>query len=194
MYKNINIHETAVIDDNVIIGSETKIWHFSHILSGSNIGKNCTIGQNVMIGPNVNVGHNCKIQNNISIYSGITIEDDVFLGPSCVFTNVKTPRAFIDRSNEFHDTVIKKGASIGANATIICGISIGEYAMVGAGAIVTKDVLPYSLVIGSPAVHIGWVSKAGDRLQSDLKCKRTGAIYEEVNGNLYKKDMGKVND
>ena len=194
MYKDINIHETADIDDNVIIGSGTKIWHFSHILSGSNIGKNCTVGQNVMIGPNVNVGHNCKIQNNISIYSGITIEDDVFLGPSCVFTNVKTPRAFIDRSNEFHNTVIKKGASIGANATVICGIRIGEYAMIAAGAIVTKDVLPYSLVLGSPAKHIGWVSKTGDRLQSDLKCKRTGTTYEEVNGNLYEKEIGKKND
>ena len=194
MYKNVDIHKTAAIDSNVVIGHGTKIWHFSHILSGSSIGKDCIVGQNVMVGPDVNIGNNCKIQNNVSLYKGITIEDDVFLGPSCVFTNVKTPRAFIDRSKEFHDTVVEKGASIGANATIICGIKIGEYAMIAAGAIVTKDVASYSLVVGSPAKHIGWVSKAGDRLQSDLKCKRTGLLYEELNGNLYEKNVGKNND
>ena len=191
MYKNIDIHNTAAIDKDVAIGYGTKIWHFSHILSGSSIGKNCIIGQNVMIGPDVNVGDNCKIQNNVSLYKGITIGDDVFLGPSCVFTNVKTPRAFIDRSNEFHDTVVEQGASIGANSTIVCGVKIGEYAMVAAGAIVTKDVASYSLVLGSPAIHIGWVSKAGDRLHTDLKCKRTGTLYEELNGNLYEKKYRK---
>ena len=188
MYKNVDIHRTALIDNDVVIGLGTKVWHFSHVLSGSSIGKNCIIGQNVMIGPDVAVGHNCKIQNNVSLYKGVTIADDVFLGPSCVFTNVKTPRAFIDRSDEFNDTVVEKGASIGANATIICGIKIGEYAMIAAGAIVTKDVASYSLVVGSPAVHIGWVSKAGDRLKADLKCKRTGTLYEEINGNLYEKN------
>ena len=187
IYKNVNIHETAIIDDKVEIGQKTNIWHFSHVLPGSIIGKNCIIGQNVMIGPDVTIGDNCKIQNNVSLYKGITIENDVFLGPSCVFTNVKTPRAFIDRSNEFSNTVIKKGASIGANATIICGIEIGEYSMIAAGALVTKDVKPYSLVIGFPAIQVGWVSETGDRLGDDLKCIRTGIIYEEINGKLYKK-------
>ena len=182
-----NIHTSAFIDKGVKIGKNTKIWHFSHILYGSQIGANCIIGQNVMIGPDVEIGNNCKIQNNVSLYKGITIENDVFLGPSCVFTNVKTPRAFIDRSNEFSNTFIKKGASIGANATIICGIEIGEYSMIAAGAVVTKDVKPYSLVIGFPAIQVGWVSETGDRLGDDLKCIRTGIIYEEINGKLYKK-------
>ncbi len=186
---NNNIHETAILDEKVNIGKNTKIWHFSHILSGSKIGANCIIGQNVMIGPDVTIGNNCKIQNNVSLYKGITIENDVFLGPSCVFTNIKTPRAFVDRSDEFTNTRIKKGASIGANATIVCGVEIGEYAMIAAGAVVTKNVSPYSLVAGVPAKHIGWVSKSGDRLYEDLKCRRTGMQYEVKNGNLYEKGI-----
>lgn len=192
MINNKNIHKTAIIDKDVKIGDDTKIWHFSHIIKGSIIGNNCTIGQNVMIGPNVNIGHNCKVQNNVSIYNGITIEDDVFLGPSCVFTNVKTPRAFIDRSQEFIYTTIKKGASIGANATLVCGIEIGEFSMIAAGAVVTKNVKPYSLVIGSPAKHIGWVSKTGERLDENLICERTGIVYKEINGKLY--ESNKKND
>jgi len=185
MINNKNIHKTAIIDKNVEIGDNTKIWHFSHIIKGSIIGNNCSIGQNVMIGPNVIIGNNCKVQNNVSIYNGITIEDDVFLGPSCVFTNVKTPRAFIDRSQEFIYTTIKKGASIGANATLVCGIEVGEYSMIAAGAVVTKNVNPYSLVLGSPARHIGWVSKVGERLDEGLTCIRTGVIYKEISGKLY---------
>ena len=192
MANNKNIHNTAIIDKDVKIGLNTKVWHYSHIINGSTIGNNCVIGQNVMVGPDVNIGNNCKIQNNVSVYKGITIEDDVFLGPSCVFTNVKTPRAFIDRSQEFIATKIHKGASIGANSTIICGIEIGKYSMVAAGAVVTKNVKAYSLVVGSPAKHIGWVSKAGERLSSDMTCKRTGIEYEEINGNLYLKK--EIND
>ena len=187
MVSNVFIHETAIVSEDSKIGSATKIWQFSHIFGKSIVGNNCILGQNVMVGPDVKVGSNCKIQNNVSLYKGIIIEDNVFCGPSCVFTNVKTPRAFIDRSNEFTQTLIRKGCSIGANATIICGIELGEYSMIGAGALVTKNVEPYSLVIGSPAKHIGWVSESGERLGADLICKRTGEIYEEKNGNLYKK-------
>ncbi|MDG2267826.1 MAG: acyltransferase [Alphaproteobacteria bacterium] len=187
MVNNLFIHETAIVSEDSIIGPETKIWHFSHVFGKSVVGKNCVLGQNVMVGPEVKVGSNCKIQNNVSLYKGLILEDNVFCGPSCVFTNVKTPRAFIDRSNEFSQTLIKKGCSIGANATIICGIELGEYSMIGAGALVTKNVRPYSLVIGSPAKHIGWISESGERLGPDLICKRTGEIYEKKNGNLYKK-------
>ena len=151
MKNNYFLHETSIVDEEVKIGSGTKIWHFTHILGNSNIGKNCSIGQNVAIGPNVNIGSNCKVQNNVSVYDGVKIEDDVFLGPSCVFTNVINPRAFIERKMEFKKTLVKKGASIGANATIICGVTIGEYAVVGAGAVVTKDIEPFTVVIGNPA-------------------------------------------
>ena len=178
-------HETSIISADSNIGDNTNIWQFCHILSHSIIGKNCVIGQNVMIGPDVKIGSNCKIQNNVSIYKGITIEDNVFCGPSCVFTNVKTPRAFIDRSNEFSETVVREGSSIGANATIICGVEIGKYSMIAAGAVVTKNVKPFSLVMGFPAKHIGWVSKAGERLGKDLICKRTGKKYEERDNILY---------
>jgi len=138
-----------------------------------------------MIGPNVKIGNRCKIQNNVSLYKGIILEDNVFCGPSCVFTNVKTPRAFIDRSGEFIETFVRKGASIGANSTIICGVELGAYCMIGAGALVTKNIKPFSLVVGSPAKHIGWVSKTGDRLDDNLICKRTGQLYEQRNGFLY---------
>jgi len=178
------IHPSAIIDDGVDIGSETKVWHFSHVLSGTTIGAKCVLGQNVMMGPNVSIGDNCKVQNNVSLYAGITLEDDVFCGPSCVFTNVLTPRAFVERKDEFLPTLVKRGASIGANATIICGNTIGAYAMVGAGSVVTKDVPDYALVVGFPAKFLGWVSRSGDRLGADLTCPRTGEKYQETTGGL----------
>lgn len=184
IHKTAFIHETAVADANVAIGENTKIWHFSHVLGNSKVGARCSIGQNVSIGPDVTIGNGCKIQNNVSVYKGVTLEDDVFCGPSMVFTNVLTPRAFVERKNEFAETLVKKGATIGANATIVCGHDIGEYAMVGAGAVVTKNVPAYALVVGNPARRIGWVSKTGERLGADLVCPRTGERYEERNGQL----------
>jgi len=160
-------HESSLVDDNVKIGDDTKIWHFSHILSGSNIGTNCSFGQNCVVGPKVNIGNGVKVQNNISIYEGVEVEDDVFLGPSMVFTNVTNPRAFIIRRDEFKKTLLKKGCSIGANATIVCGVTIGEYALIGSGTVVNKDVKPYALMVGVPARQIGWVSKAGNTLKFD---------------------------
>jgi UDP-2-acetamido-3-amino-2,3-dideoxy-glucuronate N-acetyltransferase len=179
------IHPTSIISDDSKVGSGTKIWQFCHIFGKSIIGSNSILGQNVMVGPNVTIGSNCKIQNNVSLYKGITIENNVFCGPSCVFTNVKTPRAFIDRSKEFSQTVVREGSSIGANATIVCGVEIGKYSMIAAGAVVTRDVKPFSLVMGLPAKHIGWISKAGERLGKDLICTRTGKKYEEKDNNLY---------
>jgi UDP-2-acetamido-3-amino-2,3-dideoxy-glucuronate N-acetyltransferase len=160
-------HESSYVDDNVNIGDNTKIWHFSHILSGSNIGNNCSFGQNCVVGPKVNIGNGVKVQNNISIYEGVVVEDDVFLGPSMVFTNVTNPRAFIIRREEFKKTLLKKGCSIGANATIVCGVTIGEYALIGSGTVVNKDVKPFALIVGVPARQIGWVSKAGNTLKFD---------------------------
>jgi UDP-2-acetamido-3-amino-2,3-dideoxy-glucuronate N-acetyltransferase len=160
-------HESSYIDDNVTIGDDTKIWHFSHILSGSTIGTQCSFGQNCVVGPKVNIGNGVKVQNNVSIYEGVEVEDDVFLGPSMVFTNVINPRAFIVRKEEFKKTLLKKGCSIGANATIVCGVTIGEYALIGSGSVVNKDVKPYALMVGVPARQIGWVSKAGNTLKFD---------------------------
>ncbi|WP_024954302.1 acyltransferase [Sulfurospirillum arcachonense] len=160
-------HESCYVDDNVSIGDNTKIWHFSHILSGSHIGENCSFGQNCVVGPKVTIGSGVKVQNNISIYEGVEIENDVFLGPSMVFTNIINPRAFIVRRKEFKQTLLKKGCSIGANATVVCGVTIGEYALIGSGAVVNKDVKPYALVVGVPARQIGWVSKAGNTLKFD---------------------------
>jgi UDP-2-acetamido-3-amino-2,3-dideoxy-glucuronate N-acetyltransferase len=154
---------TAIIDEGAQIGVGTKIWHFSHVMSGAQIGKNCVIGQNVFVASSAVLGNNVKVQNNVSVYDGVVCEDDVFLGPSCVFTNVVNPRSFISRKNEFKPTLVKRGASIGANATIICGITIGEYAMIGAGAVVTKDVPDYALVVGNPARTVGTVDKAGTK-------------------------------
>ncbi len=171
------VHPTAIIDEDVEIGEGTRIWHFCHVLSGSRIGAHCVLGQNVMIGPNARVGNGCKIQNNVSIYEGVTLEDDVFCGPSMVFTNVLLPRAHISRKAEFKLTLVKRGASIGANATIVCGHTIGAYAMVGAGAVVTADVAPHALMIGSPARRSGWVSRSGERLGKNLVCPRTGERY-----------------
>lgn len=164
------IHESAYVDDGVEIGGGTKIWHFSHILPGARIGENCVIGQNVMIGAGVSIGNRCKIQNNVSIYPGVILEDGVFCGPSCVFTNVINPRAEIERKNEFRATQIGRGATIGANATIICGHSLGSYCLIGAGAVITKDVPDFALMIGNPGRRIGWISKAGKNLSEDLIC------------------------
>jgi UDP-2-acetamido-3-amino-2,3-dideoxy-glucuronate N-acetyltransferase len=171
------VHESAVIDDGVKIGAGTRIWHFSHVLTDSMIGENCVLGQNVMVGPRVSVGTGCKIQNNVSIFAGVTLEDDVFCGPSMVFTNVVNPRAFVERKNEFRPTLVRKGASIGANATIICGVSIGRYALIGAGALVSRDVPDHALVVGVPGRIVGWVSRTGERLGDDLICPATGERY-----------------
>ena len=167
--KSYFAHETAVIDDDCEIGSETKIWHFSHIMSHCKIGKNCNLGQNVVVSPEVVLGDNVKVQNNVSIYTGVVCEDDVFLGPSMVFTNVINPRSAIKRRNEYKRTLVKKGVSIGANATIVCGNDIGEFAFIGAGAVVVKEVLPYALVVGNPSKQIGWISEYGHRLEFDEK-------------------------
>ena len=180
------IDDTAIIDKKVVIGANTKVWHFSHIISDSVIGQNCTIGQNVMIGPKVTVGNGCKVQNNVSIYEGVELEDEVFCGPSCVFTNVYNPRAFIIRKNEIRKTLIRKGATIGANATIICGVTIGRYAMIGAGAVIRKDVPDYAVMVGVPAKHIGWVCQCGltlEVIQSDISCT-CGLRYQISNNQL----------
>ncbi|WP_456432903.1 Gfo/Idh/MocA family oxidoreductase [Thermosulfuriphilus sp.] len=173
--KGYFIHKTAVVDPGVEIGEGTKVWHFSHILRGSRIGDGCVIGQNVMIGPDVTIGRRCKIQNNVSVYKGVTLEDEVFVGPSAVFTNVINPRAFIERKDEFRPTLVRKGATIGANATVVCGVTIGEYAMVGAGAVVTRDVPPHALVVGVPARQIGWVCCCGLKLEDAYqRCSHCG--------------------
>jgi len=169
MEKEYFAHETAVIDDGCKIGKGTKIWHFSHIMTGSEIGENCNIGQNVVVSPMVKLGRNVKVQNNVSIYTGVVCDDDVFLGPSMVFTNIKNPRSEIIRKDSYETTVIEKGATIGANSTIICGIIVGRYAFIGAGAVVTKDVKPYALVVGNPAKQTGWMSEYGHKLEFNSK-------------------------
>ncbi|RXP64576.1 N-acetyltransferase [Lutibacter sp. HS1-25] len=188
--KNYFAHETAVIDENCEIGSGTKIWHFSHIMSNSKMGEKCNIGQNVVVSPGVVLGTNVKVQNNVSIYSGVICQDDVFLGPSMVFTNVINPRSAIIRKDEYKQTLVKKGASIGANATIICGNEIGEYAMIGAGAVVTKPVLPYALVVGNPSKQIGWISEYGQRLNFDENglavCIESGEKYQLTSNKVVK--------
>lgn len=174
-------HETAVIDAGCTIGEGTRIWHFSHIMAGCTLGKGCNIGQNVVISPDVVLGNNVKVQNNVSVYTGVTCEDDVFLGPSCVFTNVINPRSAVPRKEQYLKTHVGKGATIGANATVVCGHTIGEYALIGAGAVVTKDVPPYALVVGNPSQQIGWVSEYGHRLVFDEKrtavCPESGQRY-----------------
>lgn len=175
------VHPTAIIDLGCEIGEAVKIWHFSHIMSGCIIGKGCNIGQNVVVSPKVVLGENVRVQNNVSIYEGVICEDDVFLGPSMVFTNVINPRSAVSRKDEYKQTYVRKGASIGANATIVCGNEIGAYAFIGAGAVVTKSVLPYALVVGNPARHIGWMSEFGHRLEFDEKgeafCKESKERY-----------------
>ncbi len=178
-------HETAIVDDNCSIGKDTKIWHFSHIMSGCVIGESCNIGQNVVISPSVILGKNVKIQNNVSVYTGVICEDDVFLGPSMVFTNVINPRSHVNRKSEYAQTLVRKGASIGANATVVCGNEIGEYALIGAGAVITKPVKPFALVVGNPAKQIGWVSENGHKLVFNAAgmatCIETGQEYELLN-------------
>lgn len=175
-------HESSFIDEGVIVGDDTKIWHFSHILSGSNIGANCSFGQNCVVGPNVKIGSGVKVQNNVSIYEGVEVEDAVFIGPSAVFTNVTNPRAFIVRRQEFKKTLLKYGCTIGANATIVCGVTIGEYALIGSGAVINRDVKPYALMVGVPAKQIGWISRAGNRLEFDTD----GFAVDAYDGSRYK--------
>ncbi len=178
-------HETAVIDENCIINEGTKIWHFSHIMSNCTIGTGCNIGQNVVVSPKVILGNNVKVQNNVSIYTGVICEDDVFLGPSMVFTNVINPRSAVIRREEYMKTTVKKGATIGANATIVCGNDIGEFALIGAGSVVTKSVKPYALIVGNPAKQIGWISEFGHRLHFDIKgiaiCPESNEKYQLKN-------------
>ena len=184
---NYFAHPTAVIDENVKIGNESKIWHFSHIMSNSTIGIGCNIGQNVVVSPYVELGNNVKVQNNVSIYTGVVCEDNVFLGPSMVFTNILNPRSAIVRRDAYDKTLVKKGASIGANATIICGNSIGEYALIGAGTVVTKSVKPYALVVGNPGKQIGWVSEYGHRLEfvsGKATCPESLKSYELKNDSV----------
>lgn len=186
-------HESAIIDDGAQIGSGTRVWHFVHICGGARIGHNCSLGQNVFVGNQVQLGNNCKVQNNVSIYDNVTLEDDVFCGPSMVFTNVYNPRSFIERKMEYRDTLVRRGATLGANCTIICGVTVGAYAFVAAGAVVNRDVPNYALVAGVPARHLGWMSEFGERLDLPLMgegiahCPHTGATYR-----LYRDQLSKV--
>ena len=183
MNKGYKVHESAIVDDGAEIGSGTRIWHFVHV-NGAVIGKNCSLGQNVYVGNKVSIGNNVKIQNNVSVYDDVHLDDDVFCGPSMVFTNVYNPRSFIERKTEYRSTLVKKGATLGANSTIICGITIGEYALIGAGALVNKDVPPFALMVGVPAKQIGWISKYGEQLDLPLEgrtragCPNTGDTYQ----------------
>ena len=190
MGKGYFAHETAVVDDGCTIGDGTKIWHFSHIMPNCSIGEKCNIGQNVVISPEVVLGKNVKVQNNVSIYTGVVCEDDVFLGPSMVFTNIVNPRSAVIRRDQYVRTVVKKGATIGANATIVCGHDIGAFSFIGAGAVVTKEVLPYALVVGNPAKQIGWMSEYGHRLEFDnagtAVCPESGKRYELKDGMVRK--------
>jgi len=188
MREDFYCHETSIIDENVKIGAKTKIWHFSHIMSNSKIGKGCNIGQNVVIAPEVIIGNNVKVQNNVSIYTGVICEDDVFLGPSMVFTNIINPRSAVIRKSQYQKTLVKKGASIGANATILCGNTIGCYAFVGAGAVVTKEIPDHALVVGNPARQTGWVSEYGHLLEFNKEgiaiCKESNQEYLLENNNV----------
>jgi len=190
MEKDFFAHETAVIDEGSKIGKGTKIWHFSHIMNGAEVGENCNIGQNVVVSPGVRLGRNVKVQNNVSIYTGVICEDDVFLGPSMVFTNIINPRSAVIRKEQYVKTLVEKGASIGANSTIICGNKIGKYAFIGAGAVVTKDVKPYALVIGNPASQTGWMSEFGHKLSFNnsgiATCPESGERYRLESGNVSK--------
>ena len=185
--KDYFCHESSYIDENVSIGEGTKIWHFCHILPGTKIGVNCSFGQNVMAGPDVTIGNGCKIQNNVALYKGVILEDNVFCGPSMVFTNVSTPRSEVNRQKEFSETIVRKGATIGANATIVCGNELGEYCFIAAGAVITKNVKPHALMAGVPAKQVGWVAHSGEILRKDLQCPRTGSKYKIVLGELKRK-------
>jgi len=187
------IHKTSIVDDNSHIGTGTKIWHFTHVLSGTTIGENCNIGQNVVVGPDVKIGKGCKIQNNVSVYKGVTLEDGVFCGPSMVFTNIFNPRAEIRKMGQVRPTLVKKGTTIGANATVICGATLGRYAFVGAGSVVTRSVKDHALVAGNPARQIGWACQCGERLPDDLMCSSCGNLYEEAVDGLRQKEQGEKN-
>lgn len=179
-FDGVFIHESAYVDEPTRIGRGTKIWHFAHVLKDCDIGENCSLGQNVMVGPAVKIGRGCKIQNNVSLYNCVELMDDVFCGPSCVFTNVNNPRAAVERKNEFARTLVKTGASIGANATIVCGHTLGAYCFIAAGAVVTHDVPDFAMMAGVPARRIGWVSRLGRKLGPDLVCPDDGSRYQEV--------------
>lgn len=190
IHKKAFIDEMAIVDEGCEVGSGTRVWHFSHLITGCRIGENCSLGQNVMVGKDVIVGNNVKVQNNVSIYEAVVVEDDVFIGPSAVFTNVINPRATVSRKHEYRPTILRKGSTIGANATILCGIEIGAYAFVGAGAVVTSSVKPYSLVIGNPARHEGWISENGHRLRfrpdGIAVCPESGSEYVFSEGRIVK--------
>ena len=188
MNQEYTAHQTAVIDEGCVIGKGTRIWHFSHVMAGCRIGENCNLGQNVVVSPDVVLGNNVKVQNNVSIYTGVICEDDVFLGPSMVFTNVTNPRSAVNRRGQYAATLVKKGATIGANATVVCGHNIGEYALIGAGAVITKDIAPYALVVGNPSRQIGWVSEYGHRLNFD----GNGIALCPESNQKYKLEDGKV--
>ncbi|MDC1176197.1 acyltransferase [Candidatus Pelagibacter sp.] len=189
--KDIFVHESSYVDDNVTIGIGTKIWHFSHVLNDCKIGENCSFGQNVVIGPKVKIGNHVKIQNNVSVYEGVTLEDEVFCGPSCVFTNVYNPRSKIIRKSEYRKTLVQKGATLGANCTIICGVTIGKFSFIGGGAVINKDVPDYALMIGVPAKQVGWMSEYGEKLDLPLRgnseaiCKYTNQKYQLKDGSVF---------
>lgn len=181
------VHESSFVDDGAVVGEGTKIWHFCHVMPGAVIGERCSLGQNVVVMPGTRIGNNVKIQNNVSIYEGVTLEDDVFCGPSCVFTNVTNPRSHVSRKSEYAPTLVRKGASIGANATVVCGVTLGRYAFIGAGAVVTSDVPAYGLMVGVPARRVGWMCHCGERLHFDAgeaECERCGSSYREDAGQL----------
>lgn len=183
-------HETAIVDAGATIGANTRIWHWVHVSSGATIGEQCSLGQNVYVGNRVVIGNNVKIQNNVSVYDNVTLEDDVFCGPSMVFTNVYNPRSAVTRKDEYRDTVVKRGATLGANCTIVCGVTIGEYAFIGAGAVVNKNVKPYALMVGVPAKQIGWMSEFGEQLKLPLsgsgetRCDKTNSVYMLINSTV----------
>jgi UDP-2-acetamido-3-amino-2,3-dideoxy-glucuronate N-acetyltransferase len=193
-YKDVLIHETSYVDENVTIGQGTKIWHFSHILKDCKIGIDCSFGQNVVVGPNVIIGKNVKVQNNVSVYEGVTLEDGVFCGPSCVFTNVNNPRSEIVRKHEYLKTLVKRGATLGANCTIVCGVTLGKFAFIGAGAVISKDVPDYALMVGVPGKQIGWMSEYGEKLDLPLAgnaktiCKHSNQVYELQGSKVTLKD------
>lgn len=182
-------HETAIVDEGATLGARTRVWHWAHVCGGAQIGNDCSLGQNVFVGNKVTIGNNVKVQNNVSVYDNVRLEDDVFCGPSMVFTNVYNPRSFIVRKDEYKDTMVKRGATLGANCTIVCGVEIGEYALIGAGAVVKKDVPAFALMVGVPAKQIGWISKYGEQLDLPLEgsatavCEHTGEKYQ-LNGNI----------
>ena len=194
IHPSVSIHESAIIDAGATIGKDSRVWHFVHICAGAKIGERCSMGQNVFIGNKVIIGNDCKIQNNVSVYDNVTLEDGVFCGPSMVFTNVYNPRSFVDRKSEYMNTLVKTGASMGANCTIVCGNTIGKFAFIGAGTLVNKDVPDYALMVGVPAKQIGWMSEYGERLDLPLtgngetSCIHTGAKYTLANGTLVKEE------